>query len=133
MERQMTGEELIRFVENYPQFQMLPIKFLFIELLKKRWIIPSEIIDAYSQVMQDKLTVAQSHYEDACVTALQMKSGNFNKEEDKKKMMNRFFYNASFSKTFPNLIGNDMTEEEKKKWSDFWLTTYGFKPEEEEE
>ena len=128
----MTGEELIRFVENYPQFQMLPIKFLFIELLKKRWIIPSEIIDAYSQVMQDKLTVAQSHYEDACVTALQMKSGNFNKEEDKKKMMNRFFYNASFSKTFPNLIGNDMTEEEKKKWSDFWLTTYGFKPEEEE-
>ena len=133
MERQMTGEELIRFVENYPQFQMLPIKFLFIELLKKRWIIPSEIIDAYSQVMQDKLTVAQSHYEDACVTALQMKSGNYNKEEDKKKMMNRFFYNASFSKTFPNLIGNDMTEEEKKKWSDFWLTTYGFKPEEEEE
>ena len=129
----MTGEELIRFVENYPQFQMLPIKFLFIELLKKRWIIPSEIIDAYSQVMQDKLTVAQSHYEDACVTALQMKSGNYNKEEDKKKMMNRFFYNASFSKTFPNLIGNDMTEEEKKKWSDFWLTTYGFKPEEEEE
>ena len=132
MERQMTGEELIKFVGNSPQFQKLPIKFLFIELLRKNWIIPSEIIDAYSQVMQDKLIVSQSHYEDACATALQMKSGNFNKEEDKKKMMNRFFYNASFSKTFPNLIGNDMTEEEKKKWSDFWLTTYGFKPEEEE-
>ena len=132
MERQMTGEELIKFVENSPQFQKLPIKFLFIELLRKNWIIPSEIIDAYSQVMQDKLIVAQSHYEDACATALQMKSGNFNKEEDKKKMMNRFFYNVSFSKNFPNLIWNDMTEEAKAKWSDFWLTTYGFKPEEEE-
>lgn len=132
MERQMTGEELIKFVENSPQFQKLPIKFLFIELLRKNWIIPSEIIDAYSQVMQDKLIVAQSHYEDACATALQMKSGNFNKEEDKKKMMNRFFYNVSFSKNFPNLIWNDITEEEKAKWSDFWLTTYGFRPEEEE-
>lgn len=130
MERQMTGEELIKFVENSPQFQKLPIKFLFIELLRKNWIIPSEIIDAYSQVMQDKLIVALSHYEDACATALQMKSGNFNKEEDKKKMMNRFFYNVSFSKKLP--IWNDMTEEEKAKWSDFWLTTYGFRPEEEE-
>lgn len=126
-----TGEDLIRFMENRPQLQILPIKFLFIELLRKNWIIPSEIIDAYSQVMQDKLIVAQAHYEDACATALQMESGNFTEEEDNKKMMNRFFYNMSFSKMFPNLIGNDMTEEEKKKWSDFWLTTYGFRPEEE--
>lgn len=94
--------------------------------------MPSDIIDAYSQVMQDKLRVAQSHYEDACVTALQMNSGNFNEEEDKKKIMNRFLYNASFSKTFPNFIGEDMNEEEKKKWSDFWLITYGFRPEDVE-
>lgn len=131
-ESTFTGEELIRFVKNYPQFQKLPIKYLFIELLKKNLIIPSEIIDAYSHVMQDKLTVAQSHYEDACATALQMNSGNFNKEEDKKKIMNRFLYNASFSKTFPNFLAKDMNEEEKKKWSDFWLITYGFRPEEVE-
>ena len=126
-----TGEELIRFIENHPQFKAIPIKYLFIELLKKDLIIPSDIIDAYSQVMQDKLKVVRSHYEDACVTALQMNSGNFNEEEDKKKIMNRFLYNASFSKSFPQLSGADMTEEEKKKWSDFWEITYGFRPEEE--
>ena len=128
-----TGEELIRFIENYPQFKAIPIKYLFIELLKKNLIMPSDIIDAYSQVMQDKLMVAQSHYEDACVTALQMNSGNFTKKEDKKKMMDRFFYNASFSKSFPNMSGVNMTDEEKNMWSDFWLTTYGFRPEDVKE
>ena len=128
-----TGEELIRFIENYPQFKAIPIKYLFIELLKKDLIIPSDIIDAYSQVMQDKLKVARSHYEDACVTALQMNNGDFNEEEDKKKIMNRFLYNASFSKSFPNMSGADMTDEEKKEWSDFWLITYGFRPEEAED
>ena len=128
-----TGEELIRFIENHPQFKAIPIKYLFIELLKKDLIIPSDIIDAYSQVMQDKLKVVRSHYEDACVTALQMNSGKFNEEEDKKKIMNRFLYNASFSKSFPNISGADMTDEEKKKWSDFWLTIYGFRPEEVED
>ena len=128
-----TGEELIRFIENYPQFKAIPIKYLFIELLKKNLIMPSDIIDAYSQVMQDKLMVAQSHYEDACVTALQMNSGNFNKGEDKKKMMDRFLYNASFSKSFPNMSGVNMTDEEKNMWSDFWLTTYGFRPEDVKE
>ena len=131
--KEFTGEELIRFIENHPQFKAIPIKYLFIELLKKDLIIPSDIIDAYSQVMQDKLKVARSHYEDACVTALQMNNGNFNEEEDKKKIMNRFLYNASFSKSFPNMSGADMTDEEKKEWSDFWLITYGFRPEEVED
>ena len=128
-----TGEELIRFIENHPQFKAIPIKYLFIELLKKDLIIPSDIIDAYSKVMQDKLTIARSHYEDACVSAIQMNSNNFNEEEDKKKIMNRFLYNASFSKSFPNISGANMTDEEKKKWSDFWLTIYGFRPEEVED
>ena len=131
--QEFTGKDLIRFVENYPQLQFLPIRDLFIELLKKNLIMPSDIIDAYSQVMQDKLMVAQSHYEDACVTALQMNSGNFTKKEDKKKMMDRFFYNASFSKSFPNMSGVNMTDEEKNMWSDFWLTTYGFRPEDVKE
>lgn len=131
--QEFTGKDLIRFVENYPQLQILPIRDLFIELLKRNLIMPSDIIDAYSQVMQDKLMVAQSHYEDACVTALQMNSGNFTKKEDKKKVMDRFLYNASFSKSFPNMSGADMTDEEKNMWSDFWLTTYGFRPEEVEE
>ena len=127
------GEELIRFIENHPQFKAIPIKYLFIELLKKDLIMPSDIIDAYSQVMQDKLKVARSHYEDACVTALQMNSGNFTKKEDKKNIMDIFLYNASFSKSFPNISGADMTDEEKKKWSDLSLISYGFRPEEVED
>ena len=131
MEDIFTGEELIKFIENNPQFKELPMKYLFIELLKRDLIQPSEIIDAYSKMMQHKLLVAESHYTEACVTALQMKSGNFQGKEDKKDMLDRFFYNASFSKKFPDLIGKDMTEDDKKKWSDLWLLNYGFRPEEE--
>lgn len=128
----LTGESLIKFIEANPQFKLLPINFLFVELLKRNMIQPSEIINAYSDVMQHKLMVAETRYTESCITALQMETGNFKGEEDKKEMWNRFLYNTSFSKQFPNLIGKDMTEEDKKKWSDFWVLTYGFRPEEEE-
>ena len=128
----LTGESLIKFIEVNPQFKLLPINYLFVELIKRNLIQPSEIINAYSDLMNRKLMIIESHYHEACVTALQMESGNFNKEADKKDMLNRFLYNTSFSKNFPNLIGRSMDEADKKKWSDFWVLTYGFRPEEEE-
>ena len=128
----LTGETLIEFIESNPQFKLLPIDYLFVELLKRNFIQPFEIINAYSKLMQHKLMIAESHYNDSCITALQMESGNFKRTEDKKEMWARFLYNTSFSKQFPNLIGKDMTEEDKKKWSDFWLLTYGFRSEDEE-
>ena len=33
--------------------------------------------------------------------------------------------------TTANTCGNNLTEEERKKWSDFWELIYGFRPEEE--
>ena len=126
-----TGENLIEFIKHNDILKTLPIKYIFVELLKRNLIQPSEIIDAYSDFMHHKLMVIKSHYHEACVTALQMESGNFNKEDDKKDMLNRFLYNTSFSENFPNLIGRNMDEADKKKWSDFWLLTYGFRPEEE--
>lgn len=126
-----TGDNLIEFIKHNDILKKLPIKYLFIELLKRNLIQPSEIIDAYSDLMQNKLMVVKSHYKDACVTALQIENGNFNKYSDKKNMLNRFLYNTSFSDNFPNLIGRNMDEADKKVWSDFWLLTYGFRPEEE--
>lgn len=128
-----TGENLIEFIKHNDKLKTLPIKYLFVELLERNLIQPSEIINAYSDLMNRKLMVVESHYHEACVTALQMESGNFNKEADKKDMLNRFLYNTSFSKNFPNLIGRNMDETDKKKWSDFWLSTYGFRPEEEKQ
>ena len=125
-----TGESLVNFIENNPYFKEIPIHYLFVELLKRKLIQPSDIINAYSDLMQHSLMVSNSHYEDACVTAIQMESGNF-KGDAQKDVINRFLYNTSFSKTFPNLIGNTLSEEEKKKWGDFWKTTYGFNPENE--
>lgn len=126
-----TGESLAKFIEDNPQFKMLPINYLLVELIARNLIQPSVIIDAYSDFMQHKLNVAEAHYADACISAIQMESNNF-KKEDKKDMLNRFFYNASFSKRLPNVCGKNLTEEDKKKWSDFWAVTYGFRPEEEE-
>lgn len=128
-----TGENLIEFIKHNDKLKTLPIKYLFVELLERNLIQPSEIINAYSDLMNRKLMIVESHYHEACVTALQMESGNFNKEADKKDMLNRFLYNTSFSKNFPNLIGGNMDEADKKKWSDFWLSTYGFRPEEEKQ
>lgn len=125
-----TGESLVKFIEDNPQFKILPINYLLIELLKRNLIRPSEIIDAYSDLMQHKLNVAEAHYDDACITAIQMESNNSQKE-DKKNMLSRFFYNASFSKRLPNMCGRNLTEEERKKWSDFWALNYGFRPEKE--
>lgn len=125
-----TGESLAKFIKDNPQFKMLPINNLLVELLKRNLIQPSAIMDAYSDLMQRKLNVAEAHYADACITATQMQSKNL-KKEDKKNMLDRFFYNVSFSKRFPNTCGNNLTEEERKKWSDFWELIYGFRPEEE--
>ncbi len=109
-----TGESLVNFIENNPYFKEIPIHYLFVELLKRKLIQPSDIINAYSDLIQHSLMVSNSHYEDACVTAIQMESGNF-KGDAQKDVLNRFLYNTSFSKTFPNLIGNTLSEEEKKK------------------
>ena len=125
-----TGESLVKFIEKNPYFKELPIHYLLVELLKKKIIQPSAIIDAYSDLLNHKLMVAESHYEDACVTALQMESGNFSGDKEK-EVLDRFYYNASFSRHFPEMCGRNLTEEEKKKWSAFWNTTYGFKPENE--
>ena len=127
----VTAENLITFINNNPQFKELPMKYLFIELLKRDLIQPSEIIDAYSKVMQDKLMVAETHYEDACISAIQIEGNDWSKKENTKNIMERFFYNTSFSKKFPNLSGRNIDEKDRKKLSDFWLTNYGFRPEDE--
>ena len=127
----VTAENLITFINNNPQFKELPMKYLFIELLKRDLIQPSEIIDAYSKVMQDKLMVAETHYEDACISAIQIEGNDWSKKENTKNIMDRFFYNTSFSKKFPNLSGRNIDEKDRKKLSDFWLTNYGFRPEDE--
>lgn len=131
MEDIFTGEELIKFIENNPQLKVLPINYLFVELLKKSLIQPSEIIDAYSKVMQHKLMVAETHYDDACISALQMEGNDWSKKENTKNIMDRFFYNTSFSKKFPNLSGRNIDEKDRKELSDFWLANYGFRPEDE--
>lgn len=130
METNFTGESLVKFIEENPYFKLLPIHYLLIELLKKKIIQPSSIIDAYSDLLNHKLMVAESHYEDACVTAIQLESGNFRGDKEK-DVLDRFYYNASFSRYFPEICGRNLTDEEKKKWSDFWETTYGFNPENE--
>ena len=81
----LTGESLIKFIEANPQFKLLPINYLFVELLKRNLIQPSEIINAYSDMMQHKLMVAESHYNDSCITALQMETGNFKGKKIRKK------------------------------------------------
>lgn len=123
-----TGQDLIDFINNNNLLKHLPIERTFIELLKRNIIKPSEIIDAYTQVLNDKCYRYKCHYEDSCVSAIQLFNGNF-KDNDYESAKKRFLYNTSFSKCFPNIIGTELTLEERAEWRKFFKTTYGFDPE----
>lgn len=123
-----TGQDLINFINNNEWLKLSPMKYVFLELLKRGLINPSYIIDAYTQILEDRCDKYKCHYEDSCVSAMQLFNGNF-KGEDYELAKKRFLYNTSFSKCFPNMIGNELTEEEKDNWRKFFKTTYGFDPE----
>lgn len=124
----MNGQDLVNFINGNEWLKLVPIKYTIMELLKRNTINPSEIIDAHTQVLNEKCDRYRSHYEDSCVSALQLFNGNY-KGKDYESAKNRFLYNASFSECFPGLIGNELTDEERKKWREVFKTTYSIDPE----
>lgn len=124
-----TGQYLIDFINNNNWLKRLPIERTFIELLKRNIIKPSEIIDAHTRVLNDKCDRYKCHYEDSCVSAMQLFNGNF-KGNDYEYAKKRFLYNTSFSECFPNIIGTELTPEERIEFREFFKNTYGFDPEE---
>lgn len=124
-----TGQDLIDFINNNNWLKILPIERTFIELLNRNIIKPSEIIDAHTRVLKDKCDRYKCHYEDSCVSAMQLFNGNFN-GNDYEYAKKRFLYNTSFSKCFPNMIGTELTSEERIEFREFFKNTYGFDPEE---
>jgi hypothetical protein len=123
-----SGQDLLNFINNNDWLKNLPIEYTFIELLKRNIIKPSEIIDAYTQVLNDKCNKYRCHYEDSCVSAIQLFNGNF-KGDNYDSAKKRFLYNTSFSECFPNMIGTELTSDEREEWRNFFKTTYGFDPE----
>ncbi len=123
-----SGQDLLNFINNNDWLKILPIEYTFIELLKRNIIKPSEIIDAYTQVLNDKCNKYRCHYEDSCVSAIQLFNGNF-KGDNYDSAKKRFLYNTSFSECFPNMIGTELTSDEREEWRKFFKTTYGFDPE----
>lgn len=124
-----TGQDLIDFINNNNWLKILPIERTFIELLNRDIIKPSEIIDAHTRVLNDKCDRYKCHYEDSCVSAMQLFNGNF-KGNDYEYAKKRFLYNTSFSECFPNMIGTELTSEERIEFREFFKNTYGFDTEE---
>lgn len=124
----MNGQDLIHFINRNEWLKFVPIKHTIMELLKRNIINPSEIIDAHTQVLNEKCDRYRSHYEDSCVSALQLFGGNY-KGKDYESAKKRFLYNTSFSECFPALIGNELTEEDREKWREFFKMTYNIDPE----
>lgn len=124
-----TGQDLIDFISNNNWLKILPIEQTFIELLKRDIIKPSEIIDAHTRVLNGKCDRYKCHYEDSCVSAMQLFNGNF-KGNDYEYAKKRFLYNTSFYKCLPNMIGTELTSEERIEFREFFKNTYGFDPEE---
>ena len=127
----MNGQELIDIISKNPNLLYGNIKETFKYLLKKQLIRPSSLIDAQVEQLNENYYKMRCHFEDSVVSTIQLFGGNY-KGEDYEKAKKRLFYNTSFSKQFPNMSTPEpLTEEDKKRWSDFFDTIYGFRPEEE--
>lgn len=124
----MNGQELINFIEKNPQFYFLHVGYLLMELLKIGAINPSDIIDAHTQQLRHECHKMESHFEDSCVSAAQLFELNL-KGDDYENAKKRFLYNTSFSKRMPDMSINKLTDDERKHWSEFFESTYGFSPE----
>lgn len=127
----MKGIELIDIIQNSAYLQHSDVKETIKELLNRKLINPSTLIDAQVEILEEEKYRLRCHFEDSVVSTIQLFNGNF-KGEDYENVKKRLFYNTSFSKQFPNMSSPEsLSDEDKKYWSDFFDTTYGFRPEEE--
>ena len=127
----MTGEDLIKVIQDNDRLRYGDVKETIKELLKARLINPSTLIDAQVEILEDEKYKLRCHFEDSVVSTIQLFGGNF-KGENYEKAKKRLFYNTSFSQCFPNMSTSEpLTDDDKKYWSDFFENIYGFRPEEE--
>lgn len=127
----MTGEDLIKVIQDNDRLRYGDVKETIKALLKARLINPSTLIDAQVGILEDEKYKLRCHFEDSVVSTIQLFGGNF-KGENYEKAKKRLFYNTSFSKQFPNMSSSEpLTDEDRKEWSDFFDLIYGFRPEEE--
>lgn len=127
----MTGEDLIKVIQDNGRLRYGDVKETIKALLKARLINPSTLIDAQVEILENEKYKLRCHFEDSVVSTIQLFGGNF-KGENYEKAKKRLFYNTSFSQCFPNMSTPEpLTDEDKKEWSDFFDLIYGFRPEEE--
>lgn len=127
----MTGEDLIKVIQDNDRLRYGDVKETIKALLKARLINPSTLIDAQVEILENEKYKLRCHFEDSVVSTIQLFGGNF-KGENYEKAKKRLFYNTSFSQCFPNMSTSEpLTDEDRKEWSDFFDLIYGFRPEEE--
>ena len=98
----MTGQDLIYFIEKNPELLFNDVSKVIRALLDRDLICPSTLIDAQVKKLTDEQYKVRCHYEDACVSSIQLFNGLW--EGDMyEEAKNRFLYNTSFSKCFPNM------------------------------
>lgn len=127
----MKGIDLIDIIKNNSYLQNSDVKETIKKLLKENLINPSTLIDAQVEILEEEKHRLRCHFEDSVVSTIQLFNGNY-KGKDYENAKKRLFYNTSFSKQFPNMSSPEpLSDEDKKYWSDFFNTIYGFRPEEE--
>ena len=127
----MTGEDLIKVIQDNDRLRCGDVKETIKALLKARLINPSTLIDAQVGILEEEKYKLRCHFEDSVVSTIQLFGGNF-KGENYEKAKKRLFYNTSFSQCFPNMSTSEpLTDEDRKEWSDLFDLIYGFRPEEE--
>jgi hypothetical protein len=122
----MNGRELVEYINNN-SMQDKSIDTILFLLLKQNVIKPSNIIDAYTESLQEEIQKYKCHFEDSCVSAFQILGGHYHGKylEEAKK---RFSYNTSFSQSLKDLEVIKLTKEEREYWKNNFEKVYGIKP-----
>ena len=73
----MTGEYLIKIIQDNDRLRYGDVKETIKELLKRRLINPSTLIDAQVEGLEDEKYKIRCHFEDSVVSTIQLFGGNF--------------------------------------------------------
>lgn len=119
----MTGQDLIKIIQSKNELNSGDIKYTLLFLLKNKFIYPSDIINLYTDLLNDEVDKLKSHYDEGCLCTDLMLYGN---DAQKEWAIKRAKFNACNCKNIP--YNYNLTEDEIKECSTLFETTYGFNP-----
>ena len=77
----MTGQDLIKIIQSKNELNSSDIKYTLLFLLKNKIISPSDIINLYTDLLNNEVDKFKSHYDEGCLCTDLILYGNERQKE----------------------------------------------------